>query len=406
MNLWHLTLASLRFRWLTHIFNSVLLALGIAIILVLLQLGMQFESRFTRDLAGIDLVVGAKGSPLQLILSTVFHLDIPTGNIPLSEADRISALPLVRSAIPLALGDSYHGFRIVGTTKAYADHYGATLTGGQFFRNDMDAVLGSGVAQASHLAIGAQFTGSHGLTEGGEEHSAFPYTVTGILAPTGTVIDRLVLTGVGSVWNVHEHHHDAPGHHDDDDDSEPAGTGREITALLIHYKTPLAAASLPRLINRSSALEAASPAFETARLFALLGVGSETVWGFGALLGLLAGIGFFVTLYSSVEERRYDLALLRSLGATRMRLFCVVLAESVTLGVAGTALGFLLGHGLSALILAHLEHTRHLIFGGLLVHPLEPVIAVCALAISVAAAIIPAWRAYHINVAALLSRGR
>ena len=147
-------------------------------------------------------------------------------------------------------------------------------------------------------------------------HTDFPYTIVGILQPTGTVLDRLVLTPVESVWHVHEHP-------DPDDPEEVAYKNehpeKEITSLLVTYKTPMAAVTLPRLVNKTSSMQAASPAFEKARLIKILGVGSEGIQLFATVLIIIAAIGFFVTLFNAVNDRRYDIALMRSLGATRAR---------------------------------------------------------------------------------------
>src|SRR5262249_31618666 len=133
------------------------------------------------------------------------ELDIPTGNIPLSEADKLAKHPLVKEAIPIALGDNYNGFRIVGTNADYIGHYRAEMAQGAAFMQPMEAVLGSEVAEKYHLKLGDKIVGAHGLVNSEDLHSDFPYTVTGILAPAGSVIDRLVLTPVESVWHMHEH---------------------------------------------------------------------------------------------------------------------------------------------------------------------------------------------------------
>lgn len=307
---------SLSLRYLRHKVSSTLLqiitfAAGVAMIVALLLTNAQLNNEFSKNLQGIDLVVGAKGSPMQLILSSVFHLDIPNGNIPLDEAEKLANNPLIKSTIPVALGDNYNGFRIVGTKPSYIEHYKGTLTeGSRVWQKQMEAVLGAEVAAKGGLKIGDRFSGSHGLTVGGEAHTDFPYTVVGILQPTGSVIDRLVLTGVDSVWHIHdahhhhegedghhdedehdhekhadEHHDEHEAHHHDDDEHEEHGKHadhdeheeREITAMLVTYASPMAAATLPRLVNSTSSLQAASPAFEVARLISFMGTGSEAL---------------------------------------------------------------------------------------------------------------------------------
>ena len=159
-----------------------------------------------REAAGIDLVVGAKGSPLQIVLAGVYHADVPPGNIPLAAVEELARDPRVREVIPMAMGDSFRGFRIVGTVPAFVAHYAARLHAGGLWAAPLEAVLGSEAAQRTGLAVGSSFAGSHGLAEGGGEHGDRAYRVVGVLAPTGTVIDRLVLTGMDSVWAVHDAH--------------------------------------------------------------------------------------------------------------------------------------------------------------------------------------------------------
>ncbi|HET6522228.1 MAG TPA: ABC transporter permease, partial [Geminicoccaceae bacterium] len=170
MNLLTLTLAYLRARILTTGLNLVLLALGVATIVVLILFGAQLADRLTRDARGFDLVVGAKGSPMQLILSAIYHADVPTGNVPAAATEELRADPMVRSVIPLALGDSLRGFRIVGTEHAYADHYGARLADGRLWAEPLEATLGARVAAATGLGVGDRFVGSHGLGAGGPAH--------------------------------------------------------------------------------------------------------------------------------------------------------------------------------------------------------------------------------------------
>ena len=310
---------SWRYLWsrpLATALNLLLLTLGLAAITLVLLVATQIDRAFERDLRGIDLVVGAKGSPLQLILAGVFHIDVPTGNIPLAEVQRLQAHPMVEQVIPLSLGDSYLGHRIVGTEPAYVAHYAATPAHGRLWQQPMEAVLGASAAQAlaqggqgDARLLGAQFVGSHGLGGGGHAHGDHPYTVTGVLAPCGCVLDRLILTGTESVWQVHE-----SGHADTPDDLQALREEREVTVALLRYRTPLAAVTLPRLINSDTALQAAAPAMEITRLLRLLGVGADVLRAFGAVLLVVAALSVFIALWNAVRERRADLAMLRMLG--------------------------------------------------------------------------------------------
>ncbi|MDR2526985.1 MAG: ABC transporter permease, partial [Rickettsiales bacterium] len=358
-NLFNLIWANIIFKPLSSFFNVLLLAVGASIIIALLHFNEQIKYHFTKDLQGIDLVVSAKGSPLQIILSSVFHLDIPTGNIPLSDVEKLKKNNLIKKIIPLALGDNYNGYRIVGTSDEYVKHYNAELKDGNLWNKNMQVVLGYDVAQRTKLGIGQTFVGSHGLINSLDKHEDSPYTVVGILKPTGTVMDRLILTDVGSVWEVHEtHHHDEEHeehHHDDDNDEheeEHHGKDekhedeheRELTAALLSYDSSFAASVIPNMINKSDSMQAASPAFEMARLIKTIGIGENILSSFGFLLVGFAVLGLFITLYNAVNERQYDIALMRSLGATRKKIFIFTISEMLALDILGTILGILLSH--------------------------------------------------------------
>jgi putative ABC transport system permease protein len=391
LNLAAISFAYLRARPLATALNLLLLALGIATITLLLLATAQLEERMSRDARGIDLVAGAKGSPMQLVLSAVYHLDAPTGNIPLESALALSRLPAVKKAIPLALGDSYRGNRIVGTSHDYPAHYGAKLAAGRLWSAPMEAVLGADVAAEARLAVGSSFTGAHGLSAGGDLHEQEPFKVVGVLAPGGSVLDRLVLTSVESVWEIHEH--------------AGAAERKEITALLIQYATPLAAAMMPRQINASTAMQAASPAYESARLFRMIGVGTDVLRAFGLVLVLVAGLSVFIALLNALEDRRYDLAVMRMLGASRATLMGLMLLEGAVLsalgGIAGIALGHLCAEGLGVALKA----AQQTAVSGWAWHPREPWLLGLAVAVGVAAALLPAWRAYRTDVAPVLAEG-
>jgi putative ABC transport system permease protein len=399
-----LSLAYLRARGLSTALNVTLLALGIATITLLLLVTHQLEERMQRDARGIDLVVGAKGSPMQIILSAIYHLDVPTGNIPYTQAREIAAHRAVGKAIPLALGDSYRGFRIVGTIHDYVAHYGGVLAAGRLWDRPMEAVLGAEVARRTGHGLGATFSGVHGLGEaGGHAHDAHPYTVVGVLARTGTVLDRLVLVNYQSVWVVHAEHHDI---RDVADIEKQLGDDeKEFTALLVQYASPLAAAILPRYINANSQMQAASPAYETARLFSIIGVGVDVLRAFALVLVFSAGLSVFIALYNALAERRYDLALMRTLGASPGRLMRLMLFEGVLLAAAGGALGIALGHGLTAVLGAVLAQARQVEISGWIWLPAELGLFALALGVGAAAALLPAWRAYRTDIAATLARG-
>lgn len=389
-----------RYLWarpLAALLNLLLLTLGLAAITFVLLVSDQVTRAFQRDLAGIDLVVGAKGSPLQLILAGVFHIDVPPGNIALADVRALARQPQVARLIPLSLGDSFRGARIVGTTPDYLAHYRLRLAQGQAWTQPMEAVAGAQVARTVGLQPGAAFIGTHGLGAGGHAHGDMPYRVTGVLAPCGCVADRLILTGLESVWQVHEKTMAA-----DEEDRKALEANREVTMALVRYRSPLAAATFPRYVNNETDMQAASPAVEVTRLLRMLGAGGEVLRGVGAVLLLTAALSVFIALWTAVRERRADLALLRMLGASPAKVAGLLLAEAFWLAALASVLGLLAGHALAALVGSVLQAQQSLPLSGWQWAPGEGWIPLAALATAGVAALIPAISAYRVDVARLL----
>lgn len=377
--------------------NLLLLSLGLASITFLILVSHQLDKAFERDLQGIDLVVGAKGSPMQLILSGVFHIDVPPGNVSLKAVLELEKHPLVAQVIPLSLGDSFQGFRIVGSSHDYITHYRAQLAQGKLWTQPMQVVLGAISARKLGVAVGQTFVGSHGLAAGGHAHGENFYTVVGVLAPSGSVLDRLILTDSASVWQVHEEH--GP---DDEDEKAHLLEQREVTLALLRYKTPLAAMSFPRYINSQTGMQAAAPALEITRLLSMLGLGTDVLRAFAGVLLLTAGLSVFIALWSAVRERRGDLALLRMLGAPPFKLAALLLLEALWLGLLAAALGLLAGQGMAAALGWLLRLDNSLLVGGMVWPPTLWLVPALALGVSTLAALLPALGAYRVSVLELL----
>jgi putative ABC transport system permease protein len=389
-----------RFLWsrpLAAGLNVLLLSLGLASLSFVLLVSHQIDKAFERDLAGIDVVVGAKGSPMQLILSGVFHIDAPTGNVPLAAVKELEQHPQVAKLIPLSLGDSVRGFRIVGTTSDYLTHYNAEFAQGGVWAAPMQAVLGAQVAKQTGLKVGDRFAGSHGLGGGGDSHGQTPYVVSGVLAPGGSVLDRLVLTALDSVWQVHEDHTAL-----DADDRKLLEDEREVTLALIQYRTPLAAVTFPRFVNSSTEMQAAAPALEITRLLGMIGVGTDVLRALAGVLLLTAGLSVFIALWSAVRERRADLALLRLLGAPPRKVAALLLCEALWLALLATVIGMLAGQGLMALLAWLLQLDKSVVVGALS-WPVGLVsVPVLAVGVALLSALLPAYEAYRVPVFELL----
>jgi putative ABC transport system permease protein len=394
MSLFSLALAYLRAKLSTTLLHIVLMALGVTMMTVLLLFSHQAKERLYLDGAGIDVVVGAKGSPLQLILSSIQHMDIPTGNIPLSEVEAIKRHKHVKKAIPISLGDSYQRFRIVGTEPAYIGHFKAEFRDGHIWKSNMQAVVGATVAQKTGIRVGNSFVGVHGLVTGGHGHDDLPYRVVGVLRPTGTVLDRLIITSLDSVWDVHA----AEG-------NNPPKTEREVTALLVSYSNRFAALSFPRYINQKTTMQAASPAFEMARLVDFVGVGTDTMMAFGGFLVVISLAGVFIGLLNNIRERRYDLAVFRALGASRRKILLLVIIEGMAIALVGSIAGLLLGHGLVEIAGTFTEKGSEMGLDGFLFLSDIWVLWGIVLLLSLLACLVPAWEAYKADLRSTLTSG-
>jgi putative ABC transport system permease protein len=339
MNIWSISIQNIKSKPLYTFLTVFIASLSIALLLGTQQLKRSFENQIENNLGNIEVVVGAKGSPLQLVLASVLHLDNPTGNISYKEALKISKNPLIKSAVPISYGDNYKGYRIVGTTDEYTALYNAELEKGSRVKNAMEVVLGNSVAQKLNLKIGDILLSAHGLVENSiEEHDAV-LTVVGILKPTQKVIDRLILTNLQSVWDVHNHekeeNHERHKHQDNHDD-------KEVTSLLINFKSPRGLLTFPRRINERTNMQAALPKYELHKLYEYTSIGFKTISLIAYLILVISCITLFISLYKMVKERAFDLAILRTYGARNFQLIKMVFYEGFIVVFSSFLLGFLL----------------------------------------------------------------
>ncbi|MES2456950.1 MAG: FtsX-like permease family protein [Bacteroidota bacterium] len=377
----------------SSLLNVLLIAFGTGILTILLLASTQISEKLENNAKDIDLVVGAKGSPLQLVLSSVYYIDFPTGNIPLKEARELAHSPFVKRAVPLALGDNYNGVRIVGTDSNFRALYKLTIAEGKMWNSDFETSIGANAAKTLQLKVGDSFYGAHGLTGNTDVHKHHKYIVSGILEPQGNVTDNLILTNISSVWEMHEDHNEGPAHEE----------ARELTSLLIQYRSPMSVAMFPRMVNETTNMQAASPAQESTRLFSLIGVGVDTLQWFAVLIMMIAAISVFVNLYNSLKERRYDLAIMRTLGASRGKLFFIVITEGLILTLLGTLTGMALGH-LVLQTIGHYQESGQARLTGMVLLSSEIYLFVAGIAIGIFASIIPAAQAYRSNISKILAQ--
>ncbi|ALM49828.1 permease [Flavobacterium psychrophilum] len=431
------------FKPLNTALSIILLTASVAIITLLILLQEQFEKKFSDNIDGIDIVLGAQGSPLQLILSSVYQVDAPTGNIDYTEAKKWMKHPFVETAIPLSFGDNYRGFRIVGTTPDYLTKYGAEVKNGKVFGNNFEVVVGSSIAQKLGMKVGDKFFGSHGDAEEGEVHDHQAYIVTGIASPTGKVVDNLILCNLQSVWAMHDHEHeegeethdhdheehdhdheavtDAHDHdhegHDHDDHAEEAHNhehgheeatiseeGKEITAVLVKFRSKMGIVTWPRIIAQNTKMQAASPAIEINRLFSLFGIGLDALRYLAIGIMVISGISIFIALFNTLKERKYEFALLRVNGASRLQLLSLVLIESLLLCVTGFVFGTIVGRVALVFISGSSEDEFKMSFNPLeFVWEKEGYLFLLTIFVGILAAVIPAVKAYSLNISKTLA---
>lgn len=347
-----MSLRSLWVRKWVSLLTLTSLALGIALPSAILRIRAQVDQSLLKEGKGIDLVVGAKGSPLQLILSSVHHLDMPTGNIPWSMVEEVRANPRVTQVLPIGLGDNVDGFRIVGTDHTLKEWVRdgdvplATLEAGTWFEKDFEAVLGSEVAKQTGLGLGDSFTGVHGLVaDFGAGHEEFPYRVTGILSASQSAVDRLIFTPIGSVWKVHEE-----DRNQQDQIFQPGGGSvnqdLEITALWVRLRSPGYRMWIREEINENTVGMAASPLDQMLKLSrGVIRPLQDVLLVISAVVVLVSSLAIFSTLLQSAQHRQRDWALLRILGAHSREIFWLVWLEALWLTGAGILLGYLLSTG-------------------------------------------------------------
>jgi len=402
VNIFKLSLKNIFNKPLSSTISLALLILGIGIISLLLQLNTLIKDHMDNNLKGIDMVVGAKGSPLQLILSSVYHIDSPTGNISLKEAEEISKNRMVGSSIKLLYGDNFKGYRIVGTEKKFIELYNGKIKKGKNLSKPFEVLVGSKVYSKLKIDIGDDLISSHGLRETGESHDDKSFKVVGLLEPSNSVIDQLIITLPQSVWDVHGNHN-LEEEHEHDQDEEHQHDDREITAMLIKFKSPMNIIQFPRQINETTNLQAAVPSYEISRLFKLFGFGIETLSYLAYLIIVVSGFSLFINLFNSMRERKYEMALIRTLGASRLQLSTMIIFESIILTISGFILGLLFSRFGVMFVSSLMEESINYNLSSFRILNEEYWLLLLSVIIGLLASLIPAVQVYKMNISKILA---
>ena len=404
MNIFKLSIKNIFNKPLSSFISLALLILGIGIISLLLQLNTLIKDQMDNNLRGIDMVVGAKGSPLQLILSSVYHIDSPTGNISLKDAENISKNRMVGSSIKILYGDNYKGFRIVGAEKKFIELYKGVIKEGTEWNNPYEVLVGSKVYEKLNINLGDNLVSSHGLRETGQSHDEGTFKVVGLLKPSNSVIDQLIITSPESVWDIHDtHNHEDDHKHEHEDDHENEYDDREITAMLIKFKSPMNIIQFPRQINENTNLQAAVPSYEISRLFKLFGFGIETLSYLAYLIILVSGFSLFINLFNSMRERKYEMALIRTLGASRFQLSSMITLESLVLTISGFVLGILFSRFGVMFVSSLMEESINYNFSSFKILNEEYWLLGLSILIGIISSLIPAIQVYKMNISKILA---
>ena len=406
------------FKPLNTVLSIILLSSSVAIITTLILVEKQFEEKFSSNIEDVDLVLGAQGSPLQLILSSVYQVDAPTGNINYDSAKVWMNNPYVEKAIPLAFGDNYRGYKILGTTHDYLTKFKTKVSDGRLYDRNFEVVVGSEIAQKLNISVGDEFFGSHGDAAEGEVHENYAYKVVGIASQTGKVVDNLILCTIPTVWQMHHGHEENPAHGEEghvhvegehEHEHEEADLtleepNMEITAVLLKIRNQMAKLTWQRVIPQNTKMQAVSPAFEVNRLFGLFGIGVTALQYLAYGIMLISGISIFIALFNTLKERKAEFALMRVNGAGRFQLLKVVMIESLLLCVVGFVFGTILGRVALSFLSNSSEEDFKMSFNPYeFLWEKEGTLFLVTIFVGFIAALIPAIKAYNLNISKTLA---
>lgn len=407
-----LAMRSLWSRRVTGLLTVFAIAVSVALLLGVEKLRTGAREGFAATVSGTDLIVGPRSGPLNLLLYTVFQLGEPTASVSWASFELVRRHPDVAWAVPLSLGDSHRGFRVMGTSRDYFGHfrYGRreplAFASGQAFEDLHDAVLGAAVAEALGYRVGDAIELSHGLGEVSfAPHDDHAFRIAGVLAPTGTPVDRLVIVSVEAVTAIHAGWEGGARAAARGAPPEQALQPERITAFLVGMKSRPAVLQMQRALNehRGEPLTAVLPGVALSELWRMVGVADRALLAVAACVVLAGLVGMVATLLTGLNERRREMAVLRSVGARPAHVFGLLALESTLLAL----LGVLAGAGLAWALLAVASPMlgRHL---GLSLAPGLPgaydfAIAAAVVAAGFLAGTLPAWRAYRNSLADGLS---
>ncbi|WP_405231863.1 ABC transporter permease [Lentisalinibacter salinarum] len=409
-----LALRSIASRRTSAALTCCAVALSVLLVLGVQEMRESARQSFASTISGTDLLVGPRTSGVNLLLYAVFRIGQPTNNVSWQSYERFAAAPGVDWSIPLSLGDSYRGHAVVGTTDAYFRHfrYGRDsrlqMTAGRAFGAGPEAVLGATAARELGHEVGGEIVIAHGLgATSFLKHDRHPVTVTGILAPTGTVADRAVYVSLATLGSIHEAATPsfAPAPADDDGHGHVAhaepGEPADITAFLLGLESRVLVLRLQRTINEyeGEPLTAVIPAVALFELWSVIGVAENALLAVGALAVLTGLVGMLVAILGTLNERRREMAILRSVGARPRQIFLLLVSEAGLLAVAGALLGVVLKTAVLGALASPIQARTGILLESVRPGGAEAVVVAVVTAAGLLLGALPAWRAYRNSLA-------
>ncbi|MGB4851294.1 MAG: ABC transporter permease [Ignavibacteria bacterium] len=414
MNTFRIVYKNIKQRSLSSMLTILSVLLGVGLVTAILILKNESEDAFNQTATGYEIIVGPKGSSLQLTLSTVYQVGLPIQNMPLKVYDLLKNDKRVRLAIPYVFGDNYKNFRITGTVSElfsefeYKKGIRYKLDEGSFFSNDFEAVIGKEVADKTGLKTGDTFSGSHGIEtyEGASEHSEKKFKVKGILSRTFTPSDRVIFVSMNSVWELHNHENENNGSEDHHIISDSMKT---ISAVLLKLKSPVFFDLLRRQINENKYeginAQAVLPLFEIKQLFDIIGNINSVILVIAYLVIFTAAVSILVSIYNSMNERMREIAIMRSLGARRFLIMKIIIFEGMFLSAAGALLGCIAGHAAVFFLQEKISGLSGIKISGFVFSMFEVYLITGTVILGIIVSIIPAVKAYRTDVSKNLNSG-
>ncbi|GMA97939.1 ABC transporter permease [Pelosinus sp. IPA-1] len=382
--------------------TMLIVAVTIAMLALVTLLSAGTHNGLVRATEPFDLIVGAKGSPNQLVLNTVFLQDAPIGNVSHEIYEELAANPLVASAIPLAFGDNYKGYTIVGSGSGIFEHQPKVgqeewlqLTEGRPFTQPFEAVVGAKAAQKLGLRLGDEFKSAHGFIPGGHVHDN-SYHVVGILQAVNGPYDQAILVPIESIWLAHEKHE-----HEAELEVTEESHEHDVTAILVKPKGYSEAMRLYQQFQGNQRAQIVFPSQVIVQLFAILGQGEHMLKNVAYIIIVMGLMIMALSVYWSALSRVRDRAILRALGASARDIFTIIVTESAFLTLLGVTIGILTGHGIYSLLVRAMESKTAIVLTTAFTFD-EVCIIIGGTLFGMLAGIIPAVLTYRTEVAKFL----